>query len=46
MVLETDMKLCVTELDFFKKIFCCPKKWEKGPKIGFSEFIEKFGQFY
>ena len=31
---------------FFLKKFCCPKNWEKGPKIGFSEFIEKFGQFY
>ena len=31
MVLETYMKLCVTET-------------ENGPKTGFFEFIEKFGQ--
>ena len=37
MVLETYMKLCVTEPDF------CPKNWENGPETGFFEFIQKFG---
>ena len=42
MVLETYMKMCVTEPDFLpKKIF--PKNWENGPKTGFFEFIEQFG---
>ena len=27
------MKLCMTEPDFLKKIFC-PKNWENGPKMG------------
>ena len=33
MVLETHMKLCVTEPDFPEKCFF-PKKWENGPKVG------------
>ena len=33
MVLETHMKLCVTEPDFPGKVFCL-KNWENGPKIG------------
>ena len=33
MVLETHMKLCVTELDFLEKFFW-PKCWENGPKMG------------
>ena len=45
MVLETQMKLYVTELDFLEKNFLTPKlgKWTKnGPETGFYEFIEKF----
>ena len=45
MVLETQMKLCVTELDFLGKKNLPPKlgKWTKnGPETGFYEFIEKF----
>ena len=46
MVLETHVKLSVTEPDFLEKIFV-PKhlgKWTKnGPKTGFFEFIERFG---
>ena len=42
MVLETHMKLCVTEPEIF-----LPQKLGKwttnGPKIGFFEFIETFG---
>ena len=41
MVLETHIKLCVTETDFLRKRFC-PINLENTPKIGFSEFIEKF----
>ena len=45
MVLETHMKLCMTEPDFRGKIFL-PKKLGKGtqnePKTGFFEFIGKF----
>ena len=33
MVLETHMKLYMTEPDFLEKVFC-PKIWENGPKIG------------
>ena len=43
MVLETHMKLCMTEADFVKKKFS-QKIWENGPKIGFFEFIERFGR--
>ena len=32
MVLETHMKLCVTELDFSEKDFC-PQNWENRPKM-------------
>ena len=32
MVLETDVKLCMTELDFPEKIFYS-KNWENGPKM-------------
>ena len=50
MVLETHMKLCLSELDFLEKIFLPQKlaKWTKDvPKTGFFEFIEKFGtNFY
>ena len=50
MVLETHMKLCVTEPNFPGKFFC-PKNWENGPKMGqktgFFEFIGKFSyQFF
>ena len=44
MLLETHMKLLVTELDFPGKSFL-PQKWGKGaknrPEIGFFEFIGK-----
>ena len=46
MVLETDMKLCVTDPDFLENFFLHQKlgKWIKnGPKTGLFEFIEKFG---
>ena len=33
MVLESHVKLCVTESDFLRKKFC-PKNWENVPKIG------------
>ena len=33
MVLETYMKLCVTEPDFPGNFFC-PQNWENGPKMG------------
>ena len=52
MVLETHMKLCMTELDFpGKKNLPPPQKkfgkWAKnGPKTEFFEFSEKFGNFY
>ena len=45
-MLETYLKLCVTEPDFLGKIFLPPKlgKWTKnGPKTGFFEFIEECG---
>ena len=32
-MLETHMKLCMTELDFPGKFFC-PKNGENGPKMG------------
>ena len=40
------MKLCLTESDFLETFFLLQKlgKWTKiGPKTGFFEFIEKFG---
>ena len=44
MVLETHMKLCMTELDFPRNFFL-PQKWEKWaknrPKTEFFEFIGK-----
>ena len=44
MLLETHMKLCMTEADFVKKKKKIPKKfWKMGQKIGFFEFIERFG---
>ena len=46
MVIETDMKLCMTEPDFLEELFLPPNlgKWTKnGPETGFFEFIEKFG---
>ena len=45
MVLETHMRLCVTEPDFSGKFFLPQKlgKWAQNrPKIGFHEFIGKF----
>ena len=45
MVLETPMKLCMTELDFLGKFFLPQKlgKWiQNEPKTGFFEFIGKF----
>ena len=44
MVLETHMKLCVTEPDFPGKFFLPQKlgKWtQNGPKTEFFEFIRK-----
>ena len=35
MVLETLIKLCVTELNFSWKNFFCPKIWGNGPQTGF-----------
>ena len=46
MVLESYMKLCVTEQDFGGGKYLHQKlaKWTKnGPKTGVFEFIEKFG---
>ena len=44
MLLETHMKLCMTDPDFPGNIFL-PQKWGKwtksGPKTGFFEFIGK-----
>ena len=44
MVLETRMKLCMTEPDFPEKYFC-PKNYENGPKMdqeqGFLNFLKK-----
>ena len=34
MVLETHMKLCVTEPDFSEKKKFGPKNWENRPKMG------------
>ena len=45
MVLETSVKVCVTEPDFLEKFSLPPKlgKWTKiGSKTCFFEFIEKF----
>ena len=48
-MLETHMKLCVTESDFLEKKFL-PKnlgKWTKnGPKTGFFESTERFGHSF
>ena len=47
MVLETLMKLCVTELDILEKHFLPPKlgKWRKNrPKLGLFKSKEKFDQ--
>ena len=49
MILETHMKLCVTELDFLAKFFFAQKfgkidpKWAKN---GFFGFIERFGHYF
>ena len=46
MVLETHLKLCVTDPDFLEKLFLPKKlgKWTRnGPKARFFEFIAKFG---
>ena len=44
MVLESHVKLCVTEVDFLGKIFFCPQNWENGPKMdqkqGFLNLLE------
>ena len=49
MVLETHMKLCMTEPNFAGKFFL-PKKWGKwaknGPKTGFLEFIGKLSHLF
>ena len=37
-MLETHMKLCVTEPDFPGKIFF-PKNWENGPEMGQKRFF-------
>ena len=37
MMLETHMKLCMTEPDFVEK-FICPQISKNGPKTGFLEF--------
>ena len=34
MVLETHIKLCVTEPDFPEEKKFCPQNWENGPKMG------------
>ena len=48
-MLETHMKLCVTEPDFPEKFFC-PKNCENGTKMGqkqdFFEYIEKFCHYF
>ena len=44
-MLETHMKLCVTEPDFLEKKYLSQKlgKWTKnGPKTGLFEYIETF----
>ena len=49
MMLESHMKLCVTEPDFPEKNFLPPKigKMDKnGPKTGFFEYTEKFCQLF
>ena len=38
MLLETYMKLGMTEPDFQGKIFC-PQNWENGPKTGFFNLL-------
>ena len=46
MVLQTHMKMRVTEPDFLEKTFFASKIGkmdQNGPKIGFFEFIEKLG---
>ena len=43
MVLETLMKLCVTQPEFFEKNVFCSKNLGNGPKTGFFGFKEKFG---
>ena len=41
MVLGTHVVLCMTEPDFFKKMFY-PQNWENRPSPGFFEWIQKF----
>ena len=41
MLLETHMKLCMTELNFPEKKF--GKQTKNGPKMGFCKFGKKFG---
>ena len=38
MVLETHLKLCMSESDFPEKCFFCPQNYENGPKTGFLKF--------
>ena len=43
-MLETPMKLCMTEPDFLGKNISKFGKWaQNGPKTGFFQFIEKSG---
>ena len=42
MVLEIHLTLCM----IFLEIFFWHKNWENGPKIGFFEFIEKYGHYF
>ena len=46
MLLGTNMKLCMPQLEFFFFFFLIysPKMEKNGPEIGFFEFIEKFGR--
>ena len=46
MVLESHVKLCLTEPDFLGKIFLPPElgKWaQNGSETGFFQFVGKFG---
>ena len=49
MVVESHVKLCLTEPDIPGKIFC-PQNWENGLKMGqkqgFFQFIGKFSHYF
>ena len=45
MVLEAHVVLCMTELEFWKRIFLLPK-WGKWAKTGIFEFIGKFVHYF